>query len=187
MFFLFFFFFCLDIFFSRWIIQKGFYYPQTVGEYGCSGISWRDLILFWILESSPKQALTLDDVDDLSPIYIACTTVNRWRRTSSPGEPHYEVLTMSPHGIERLDRCSDEQELHGKLLAEDVYLSDAAATSNAAVSYDMRQCDEAPSRDLKVMLGLSAGAYIVADQRHETKRHFCVQVMDKEIQLHCSG
>ena len=144
---------------------------------------------FGVQHVTSKQALTLDDVDDLSPIYIACTTVNGWRRTSSPGEPHYEVLTMSPHGIERLDRCSDEQELHGKLLAEDVYLSDAAATSNAAVSYDMgvQQCDEAPSRDLKVMLGLSAGAYIVADQRHETKRHFCVQVMNKEIQLHCSG
>ena len=119
------FFFCLDIFFSRWIIQKGFYYPQTVGEYGCRWISWRDLILFLgfgVQHVTSKQALTLDDVDDLSPIYIACTTVNRWRRTSSPGEPHYEVLTMSPHGIERLDRCSDEQELHGKLLAEDVYL-----------------------------------------------------------------
>ena len=123
------FFFVLIHFFSRWIIQKGFYYPQTVGEYGCSGISWRDLILFWpasknsrVQHVTSKQALTLDDVDDLSPIYIACTTVNGWRRTSSPGEPHYEVLTMSPHGIERLDRCSDEQELHGKLLAEDVYL-----------------------------------------------------------------
>ena len=152
-------------FFSRWIIQKGFYNPQTVGEYGCSGISWRDLILFWpasknsgVQHVTSKQALTLDDVDDLTPIYIACTTVNRWRRTSSPGEPHYEVLTMSPNGIERLDSYSDEQELHGKLLAEDVYLSDAAATSNTAVSYDMgvQQCDEAPSRDLKVMLGLSA-------------------------------
>lgn len=52
---------------------------------------------FGVQHVTSKQALTLDDVDDLSPIYIACTTVNRWRRTSSPGEPHYEVLTMSPH------------------------------------------------------------------------------------------
>lgn len=165
----------------RWIIQKGFYYPQTVGKYGCSGISWRNLILFCPASSisgvqriTSRQALTLDDVDDLTPIYIACTTVNRWRRTPSPSEPHCEVLTMSPHGIERLHRCPNEQELHGKLFPEDIY---AAAMLNAAVSYDMgvQQSDEAPSRDLKVILGLSAGASIVADQRHENKRHFCVK------------
>lgn len=176
----------VSIIFLRWIIQKGFYYPQTVGRYGCSGISWRNLILFCpassisgVQRTTSRQALTLDDMDDLTPIYIACTTVNRWRRTPSASEPHYEVLTMSPHGIERLDRCLDEQELHGKLLPEDIYLSDAAATSNAAVSYDMgvQQSDKAPSRDLKVILGLSAGASIVADQRHENKRHFCVKVI----------
>ncbi|PFX12872.1 hypothetical protein AWC38_SpisGene23100 [Stylophora pistillata] len=116
-----------------------------------------------------RQALTLDDVDDLTPIYIACTTVNRWRRTPSPRELHYEVLIMSPHGIERIDRSPDEQELHGKLLPEDIYLSDAAARSNAAVSYDMgvQQSDEAPSRDLKVILELSVGASIVADQSYD--------------------
>ena len=67
-------------------------------------------------------------MNDLTPINIACTSYRQQMATYFlPGEPHYEVLTMSPNGIERLDRCSDEQELHGKLLAEDVYLSDAAA------------------------------------------------------------
>ena len=95
----------------RWIIQKAFYYPKAVGRYGCSGISWRDLFLFCptlsqpkIQAMGPKQALHLDDLDDFSPTYMGCATINRLRRTFSPKEAHYEVLTMTPDGIERLER-----------------------------------------------------------------------------------
>lgn len=128
------------------------------------------------------MALTLDDLDDVTPTYIGCVTVNRWRRTPSPREAHYEVLTMSPHGIERLDRAPEDEEFHGKLTPMDVYLSDAAATSAAALDPDGGRMvnDEAHIRDLKAMLGLSLGASIVADKRHEEKRHFCVQVMRGE-------
>ncbi len=174
--------------FCRWIIQNSFYYPKTVGRCGCSGISWRDLILFCpsfskpkIQETNPKQALTLDDLDGLTPTYIGCATINRWRRTTSPREAHYEVLSMTPHGIERLDRAPEDQELHGNLMPMDVYLSDCAATSAAAIDHDMggKQGDEAPFRDLKVMLGLSVGASVVSDKRHEEKRHFCIQVSNE--------
>lgn len=173
----------------RWIIQKAFYYPKTVGTCGCSGISWRDLFLYWpafrkpkIQAMNPSKALTLDDLDDITPTYIGCVTVNRWRRTPSPREAHYEVLTMTPHGIERLDRAPEDQELHGKLMPMDVYLSDAAATSAAALDHDSggMQGDEAPFRDLKAMLGLSLGASVVANKRHEEKRPFCVQVTKEE-------
>jgi len=44
---------------------------------------------------------------------------------------------MSPHRIERLDRPSDQQELEGKLMPVDIYLSDAMATSAAAVDLYM--------------------------------------------------
>ena len=125
-----------------------------------------------------KQALTLDDLEELKPTYIGCVTVNRWRRTHSTRESHYELLTMSPHGIERLDHVPDEPGLHDKLMPMDVHLSDAAATSAAAVNHDMgvKQGDAAPFREMKVMLGLSVGASVVADRRHEKKRHFCIQV-----------
>ena len=88
---------------------------------------------------------------------------------------------MSPHGIERLDRLPENQELRGSLTPMDVYLSDAAATSAAAVDHEMggKQGDGVPFRDLKVMLGLSVGASVVADKRHEERRHFCVQVTNK--------
>lgn len=156
---------------------------------GCSGISWRDLFLYWptfgkpkIQAVNPSEALTLDDLDDITPTYIGCVTVNRWQRTPSPREAQYEVLTMTPHGIERLDRAPEDQELHGKLIPMDVYLSDAAATSAAALDHDSggMQGDEAPFRDLKAMLGLSLGASVVADKRHEEKRSFCVQVTREE-------
>ena len=86
---------------------------------------------------------------------------------------------MSPHVIERLDRAPEDEEFHGKLMPMDVFLSDVAATSAAALDHDSGSMvdDEAHFRDLKVMLGLSLGASVVADRRHEEKRHFCVQVM----------
>ena len=176
----------------RWIIQKAFYYPKTVGRCGCSGISWRDLFLFCptchkpITKAlNPKQALKLDDFEDVSPTYIGCATINRWRRTLSPREAHYEVLTMTPDRIERLDRAPEDEELHGKLMPMDLYLSDSAATSAAAIDHDMggKQGDEAPFRDIKVMLGLSVGASVLTDKRHEEKRRFCIQVILSELKL----
>ena len=90
---------------------------------------------------------------------------------------------MSSHSIERLDRPQSEQELHGKLMPMDVYLSDAAATSASALNHHMggMQGDEEAFRDLKVMLGLSTGASLVSDERYEQKRPFCVQVKDARM------
>ena len=176
---------CVCLYICRWIIQKAFYYPNTVGRCACSGISWRDLFLYFptfgkpkVQAMDPKKALNLDDLDDFTPTYIGCITINRWRRTLSPEEAHYEVLTMTPDGIERLDRAPEDEELHGKLMPRDVYLAESAATSAAAIDHDMAgmQGDEAPFRDLKVMLGLSLGASVVADKRHEDKRNFCIKV-----------
>lgn len=86
---------------------------------------------------------------------------------------------MSPQGIERLDRPADEQGLHDKLTPVDVYLSEVAANSAAAVNYDsgLAQGDEAPFRNFLVMIGLSFGASLVADKRHEKRRHICLQVI----------
>ena len=85
---------------------------------------------------------------------------------------------MTPDRIERLDRAPKDEELHGKLMPRDVYLSESAATSAAAIDHDMgrKQGNEAPFRDLKVILGLSLGASVVADKRHEDKRNVCIKV-----------
>ena len=177
--------FCLTVYFAhRWRIQKAFYTPASVGSYGCAGISWRDLFLRCptcrpkMQRINLSQALTLEDLDDVKPIYISGITINKWRRTTSPKEPDYELLTMSPNGIERLDRPPHEREFDGMLMPMDVHLSDAMATSAAAVDHHMgaREGDDASFRDLKVMLGVSMGTTIVADVRHEGKRNCFVQV-----------
>ena len=158
---------------------------KTVGACGCAGISWRSFFLYCPTCCQPEmkgirysKVLTLDDLDEMTPVYIGCVTNNQWRRTTSPREQDSEILTMSPHNIERLDRPKREEELHGKLTPMDIYLSDATATSAAAINHQMgtMQADDGPFKDLKVMLGLSCGTSIVSDQRHEKERHFCIQI-----------
>ena len=160
---------------------------------GCVGITWRNLFLYCPTCCKPEikgigysKALTLDDLDEMTPTYIGCVTSNLWKRTSSPREPDYEVLTMSSHDIERLDRPVGEEELYGKLRPMDVYLSEAAATSAAALNHQMgvEQGEQAPFKDLKVLLGLSLGASIVSDERHEEKRNFCLQVKNSLKQIY---
>ena len=168
----------------RWRIQRAFYTPESVGYSGCAGISWRDLFLRCpncspqIQRVNETHALTLEDLDDVKPIYISGITINKWRRTSSPKENDYALLTMSPNGIERLDRPTNEKEFNGKLMPTDVFLSDAMATSAAAVDHHMGKIegDDALFRDLKVMLGVAMGTAMVADLRHEEKRTRCIQV-----------
>ena len=168
----------------RWRIQRAFYTPASVGSWGCAGISWRDLFLrcptcrTQIQRINLSRSLTLEDLDDVKPIYIGGITINKWRRTTFPKEPDYELLTMSPNGIERIDRPPQEREFGGKLMPMDVYLSDAMATSAAAVDHHMgaREGDDASFKDLKVMLGVAMGTAIVADERHEGKRNCCIQV-----------
>lgn len=121
----------------------------------------------------------------MRPVYISGITINKWRRTNSPKEPDYELLMMTPHGIERLDRPPNEREFDGKLMPVDIYLSDAMATSAAAVDHHMgaRESDDASFRDLKVILGVSMGTAIVSDERHEGKRNCCIQVRTPSLSL----
>lgn len=132
-----------------------------------------------------SRALTLEDLDDVKPIYIGGITVNKWRRTTSPKELDYELLTMSPNGIERLDRPLHESEFVGKLMPVDVFLSDAMATSAAAVDHHMGayEGDDASFKDLKVMLGISMGTAVVADERHEGKRNCLIQFLPLVIEV----
>ena len=67
--------------------------------------------------------------------------VNRWQRDDK-SEESYELLTMSPTGIERLDRKAHGKDpFEGKLVPQDIKLSDAMATSAAALSTHMGKYD----------------------------------------------
>ena len=92
--------------------------------------------------------------------------VNRWK-ISHESQETYELLIVSPSGIERLDRDSDKMQFEGKLEPKDVMLSDAMATSAAAVSTRMGKYDhsiEGLAR-LHTILGLEMGASTISDAK----------------------
>lgn len=129
---------------------------------------------------NPYRPLTLEDLEMVRPILISNAVVNRWRRTASPTESDYEVLSMSPHGIERLDRPPDQREFEGRLMPGDIYLSDAMATSAAAVDHHMGALEGGDEmfKDLKVTLGIAMGSSTIGDPRKEKTLNVGLQVRE---------
>ena len=100
----------------------------------------------------------------MKPEYLSNIVANRWMRDDS--SDNYEILTMSPSVIERLDRRSQERlQFEGKLEPEDVKLSNAMATSAAAISSHMGKYDTSIQglARLHTLLGLEMGAAMISD------------------------
>lgn len=177
--------------YNRWRLQKALFTPTSRGLCGCAGISFRNFFLSCPyfdhkqrVNLDPERPLTLGDLENVKPIFISNAAVNRWRRTTSSTEPDYEALIMSPQGIERLDRPAHERELEGKLMPEDIYLSDAMATSAAAVDHHMGALEgEEMFKDLKVTLGIAMGNSVVSDPRHVRKLNICLQILPYFIEI----
>ena len=110
-----------------------------------------------------KKPLNLKDLEGMKPEYLSNIVVNRWMRDDS--SDNYEILTMSPSVIERLDRRSKEPQFEGKLKPEDVKLSNAMATSAAAISSHMGKYDTSIQglTRLHTLLGLEMGAAMISD------------------------
>jgi len=73
---------------------------------------------------------------------------------------------MSPTGIERLDRKAHGKDpFEGKLVPQDIKLSDAMATSAAALSTHMGKYDNSVEglTRLHTILGLEMGATMISD------------------------
>ena len=96
----------------------------------------------------------------MKPEYLSNMVVNRWQMSHDCKET-YELLTMSPTGMERIDR--DSQQFKGFLEPEDVMLSDAMATSAAAVSTHMGKYEQSITglTRLHTILDLEMGATMV--------------------------
>ena len=112
-----------------------------------------------------SKPLTLADLKGMKPEYLSNIVVNRWR--SHEGQKKYSLLTMSPSGIERLDRDPSKKQFEGKLEPEDVMLSDAMATSAAALATRMGKYDhaiEGLSR-LHTIIGFQMGATMISDMK----------------------
>ena len=125
------------------------------------------------------ESLNLSDLKDIKPKYLSNIVVNRWKE-SEESEDNYELLIMSPTEIERLDRDSKEpSRFEGKLEPADVKLSDAMATSAAALSEHMGKYDqslEGLSR-FPAFLGLEMGATLITDLKSVQKESALLKVV----------
>ena len=110
------------------------------------------------------KSLNLVDLKDTKPEYISNIVVNRWEKNDESVD-NYELLAMSPTVIERLDRRQQEGQFEGKLEPKDVKLSDAMATSAAAISSHMGKYDTSVQglTRLHTLLELEMGARMISD------------------------
>lgn len=119
--------------------------------------------------------LSLRDLEGIKPQYLSNIVVNEWLLDKSENEAKYELLIMSPTGIERLDRREDQEQFENKLDPGDVDLSAAMATSAAAVARNMGAYDKSMQslKHLQTVLGLGLGATMVSDVE-ALKREPCI-------------
>lgn len=91
-------------------------------------------------------------------------------------EPTFEPLTMSPSRVETIVNEAEGKQFENRLHPEDIELSEAMATSAAALSYHMGRYDIAFEvfDDLQVILGLGFGKSIVAEKKKWTRPCFKV-------------
>ena len=107
-----------------------------------------------------ERSLTLADLEGLDPEYISNMTIHSWKKKGDSDSDN-DLLTMSPTTIERLDRDpSTVDPFKDKLRPQDIELSDAMATSAAAISgYD----DNLEVIRLSTILGLEMGATVISN------------------------
>ena len=80
-------------------------------------------------------------------------------------ESSYELFTMAPSRIERIDNTRGPKQFEGRLHPADIKLADAMATSAAAVSYRMGKHTLKPLQTLQIMLGIGMGTAVKAEPR----------------------
>ena len=174
----------INLFLSRWRLQRAFYHREGVGETGCSGIDLADIFPLWTclipaykVGEEEVRPLTLADLKGIKPEYLANIVVNRWKK-SAESQNSYELLTMSPTEIERIDRDPNKEQFKDRLEPEDLMLSDVMATSAAALSTHMGKYDysiKGLSR-LHTVLQLEMGATMISDVKSVKRESFTMRV-----------
>lgn len=117
------------------------------------------------LSDTEFRPLSLRDLEGVKPQYLSNIVVNEWCLDKSGNTAKYELLTMSPIDIERLDRPEGQEQFENKLDPGEVDLSAAMATSAAAVARNMGAYDGSAEgfKQLQTVLGLGMGASMVTD------------------------
>lgn len=117
------------------------------------------------LSDTEFRPLSLRDLEGVKPQYLSNIVVNEWCLDKLGNTAKYELLTMSPIDIERLDRPEGQEQFENKLDPGEVDLSAAMATSAAAVARNMGAYDGSAEgfKQLQTVLGLGMGASMVTD------------------------
>ena len=155
-------------------------HPRALEWLVVPGIGCHDLIIGYprLRSTSPIQHLSVADFENVSPFYISNTTINSWRRTPEDKDS-FELLTITPREIRRLDSPYDEDVFLDKLDPVDVRLSEAMAMSAAALSQHMgKESGSDLYTDVRILLGVAFGATITSDPRGSRRKNFCLQVSD---------
>ena len=171
----------------RWRLQKAFYTAASVGSAGCKGIGCDDIFLVNTCSGQSRHVpladedvgpLSLGHLEGIKPQYISNVVVNEWRLMKADVEPKYELLTLSPSEIERLDRHGQEDQFEHRLSPQDVDLSAAMATSAAAVAQHMGSYEKSAEsfKQLQTVLGLNMGASMVSDVEALRREKCCLKV-----------
>ena len=128
--------------------------------------------------------LTLQDLEDISPIFISNITVNDWQ--IADGDDHsYQLMTFSSEevkvigsGVENVETLA--RHFAGRFHPKHMKLSVAMAVSGAAVSFDKEGHQSRPDvvLDLFALMGIQMGEEIVCDEFPETKISWKEKVCD---------
>ena len=145
-----------------------------------------------------ERSLNLADLGDLDPEYISNMTIHSWKKKGD-SDSDDDLLTMSPTTIERLDRDpttierldrdpttierldrdpstvnqSPDDPFKHKLSPRDIELSDAMATSAAAIS---RYDNNFEVLRLSTILGLEMGATVISNLEAIKKEGWLMKV-----------
>ena len=125
------------------------------------------------IDPANKRSLNLADLRDLEPEYISNMTIHSWKKEED-SDSDDNLLTMSPTTIERLDQDpSTVDPFKDRLRPRDIELSDAMATSAAAISgYD----DNLEVLRLSTILGLEMGASMISNLEAIKKEGWLMKV-----------
>ena len=182
----------------RWRLQKAFYSKESLATKGCLEILHDIFCPLWTclkrkqkqwsyhreqrasvaflendIDPANKRSLNLADLRDLEPEYISNMTIHSWKKEED-SDSDDNLLTMSPTTIERLDQDpSTVDPFKDRLRPRDIELSDAMATSAAAISgYD----DNLEVLRLSTILGLEMGASMISNLEAIKKEGWLMKV-----------
>ena len=135
-----------------------------------------------------ERSLNLADLGNLDPEYISNMTIHSWKKKGD-SDSDDDLLKMSPTTIERLDRDpttierldrdpstvdqSPDDPFKDKLRPQDIELSDAMATSAAAIS---RYDNNFEVLRLSTILGLEMGATVISNFEEIKKEGWLMKV-----------